>query len=257
VETSASSPLQVESSAPSPLRLSGERLQATAARAMIAPMASRPLAVIIETGTTKVFASALDWPGWCRSARTDEGALEALATYAPRFAPVARRAGLAFPATVADTLDVVERLTGDATTDFGAPSIAAKAEGVRLTAAPARRLSTVVSAAWAEFDEIAAKAPAQLRKGPRGGGRDRDKMIDHVLGAESGYARKLGIRLKAPQVGDDAAIDELREAILSVIGSPTEAAQVVPKGWTTAYAARRIAWHALDHAWEMQDRTER
>jgi hypothetical protein len=26
--------------------------------------------------------------------------------------------------------------------------------------------------------------------------------------------------------------------------------------WPPAYAARRIAWHALDHAWEIEDRSE-
>ncbi len=219
-------------------------------------MARKALPVVVEAGTTKVFASALDWPGWCRSGRTEEAALEALAAYAPRFAPVARRAKLTFPAGIADTLDLVERLTGDATTNFGAPSITAEAERVRLTPAPARRLSTVLSAAWAELDHIAGRTPPHLRKGPRGGGRDRDKMLDHVYGSEAGYARKIGVRLPAPAVGDTAAITELRTAILAVIGAPTDAGPVTPNGWTTAYAARRLAWHALDHAWEMQDRAE-
>jgi hypothetical protein len=217
-------------------------------------MARKPLAVIVETGTAKVFASALDWPGWCRAGRREENALEALATYAPRYAAVAAKTGLAFAPAIADDLSVVERLTGDATTNFGAPSVAAAAEQVRLTAAPARRLATLVNAAWAVLDEIAAVSPAELRKGPRGGGRDRDKMLDHVLGAEAAYARKIGIRHKQPALGDDTAIEELREALLAVIGSPTDAGPVGPNGWSTAYAARRIAWHALDHAWEMQDR---
>jgi hypothetical protein len=219
-------------------------------------MAAKPLKVIVETGSSKVFASALDWPGWCRSGRTEEVALENLANYAPRFKSVARRAGLPFPATVADTLTVVEQFPGDATTNFGAPSITAEAERVRLTAAPARRLATVVSAAWSELDAIAAVTPPHLRKGPRGGGRDRDKMLDHLLGAESGYARLIGLKFKQPAIDDEAAITELREAILEVIGAPSDGNPVREKGWTTAYAARRIAWHALDHAWEMQDRTE-
>jgi hypothetical protein len=133
-------------------------------------------------------------------------------------------------------------------------TVAAKLEQVRLTAAPARRLAGLVEAAWGALDDIAGDTPAELRKGPRGGGRDRDKMLDHVLGAETAYARKLGIRHRQPQLGDDPAIEELRAAILAVIGAPTEAGPAVEKGWTTAYAARRIAWHALDHAWEMQDR---
>ena len=132
-------------------------------------MARKPLAVIVETGTAKVFASALDWPGWCRSGRHEENALEALATYAPRYAAVAAKAGLAFAPAIADDLAVVEHLTGDATTNFGAPSVAAAAEQVRLTAAPARRMAGLVSAAWAVLDEIAAVSPPELRKGPRGG----------------------------------------------------------------------------------------
>src|SRR5262245_51463412 len=219
-------------------------------------MARKPLAVIVETGTAKVFASALDWPGWCRSGRHEATALEALVTYAPRYAAVAVKAGLAFAPTIADTMTVVEHLTGDATTNFGAPSVPAAAEQIRLTAAPARRLAALVGAAWAVLDEIAAGSPSELRKGPRGGGRDRDKMLAHVLDSEAAYARKLGVRLKPPALGDDTAIEELREAILAVIGAATDAGPAVPNGWSTAYTARRIAWHALDHAWEMQDRAE-
>jgi hypothetical protein len=222
---------------------------------MIARMARKPLTVIVETGTTRVFASALDWPGWCRAARTEEAALEALATYAPRFAPVAERAGLAFPSTIADTFEIVERVPGDASTNFGVPGKPARAEDAKVTAARAGRLSTVVSAAWATLEEIAAVTPPELRKGPRGGGRDRDKMLDHVVGAETMYARKLGVKMRQPEFDDAAAVGELREAILAVIGAPS-AGPVVEKGWPPAYVARRIAWHALDHAWEMQDRTE-
>ena len=44
---------------------------------------------------------------------------------------------------------------------------------------------------------------------------------------------------------------ELREAIAAVVGGPSDGSPVVPNGWTTRYAARRIAWHVLEHAWEM------
>ena len=30
----------------------------------------------------------------------------------------------------------------------------------------------------------------------------------------------------------------------------------VEKGWLPRYAARRIAWHVLDHAWEIEDKSE-
>lgn len=112
------------------------------------------------------------------------------------------------------------------------------------------------TARWPTFDEIAAASPAELRKGPRGGGRNRDQLIGHVIGADAAYARKLGVKRKQPAIGDIAGIEELREAIAAVVGAPSDGAPVVPGGWTTRYAARRIAWHVLEHAWEMQDRPD-
>jgi hypothetical protein len=224
-------------------------------------MPSRRIAVCLEVSPKQAVASALDWPGWCRAGRDEGAALEALASYAGRYAPVAGQAGVSFGATV--VFDVVERVPGGPATAFAAPEcrrpfpqITAEAERAAVTPAAARRLAGLVTAAWAAFDEIAAASPAELRKGPRGGGRDRDKLIDHVIGAETAYARKLGVKLKQPATGDIAAIEQLRAAIAAVVGAPSDGSPVVPGGWTTRYAARRIAWHVLEHAWEMQDRAE-
>src|SRR6266540_639733 len=214
----------------------------------------RPTAVFLEVGSKRVFACALDWPGWCRAGKDEELALAALAAYAPRYAVVPERAGIAYPARVGENLEVVERLPGSATTDFGAPGEIAGADAERTTRAQAERLTALVVASWAAFDRVRAGAPAALRKGPRGGGRDRDKMVDHVLGAETAYARKLGIRHRQPAIGDAAAIADLRTAIIAVLREPSDGTPLVPKGWPVRYAARRIAWHVLDHAWEMEDR---
>jgi hypothetical protein len=212
-------------------------------------------AVFLEVGKKRVFAGALDWPGWARAGRDEELALEALAAYAPRYAVVPEQAGIAFPARVAERLEVVERLPGSATTEFGAPGEIAGADATRTTRAQAQRLAALVQASWTVFDRIRAGAPASLRKGPRGGGRDRDKMVDHVLGAEAGYARKLGIKHSQPAIDDRAAIAALREAIVEVLRAPSDGSPPVPKGWPPRYAARRIAWHVLDHGWEMEDRS--
>ena len=85
--------------------------------------------VSIERGTKRVFAWAIEWPGWCRSGRTEEAALEALVEYGPRYARVVGRRKLGFlsPAVLGD-LRVVERLEGNATTDFGAPGVAPRAD---------------------------------------------------------------------------------------------------------------------------------
>jgi hypothetical protein len=211
--------------------------------------------VYIESGPKLSFACAYDWPGWCRSAKEEKAALERLAVYAPRYAPVATKAKLPFDPRE-NPFRVVERIKGSANTDFGVPHEIAKRDTAPLAAAEAKRLAMLLNAAWAVFDEVAANAPAELRKGPRGGGRDRDKMIDHVLGAEGAYIRKLGLRLPAPGRGDRAAIRAFRKAINEVLGKPSNGKPLVEKGWPQRYAARRIAWHALDHAWEMQDRSD-
>jgi hypothetical protein len=211
--------------------------------------------VYLELGQKKVFASALAWPGWCRSARSEEAALDALAAYVPRYAVIAARAGLPFPTGASPRFDVIERLAGGGGTDFGVPDRIAAADGEEVTPAIATRQASLVRAAWEIFDEVAAATPEELRKGPRGGGRDRDKIIDHVLGSETGYARQLGIKRPQAQLGDWPAIEALREEILTVLGTPNDGTPPSGNGWPTRYAARRIAWHVLDHTWEMQDRT--
>jgi hypothetical protein len=212
--------------------------------------------VYLEVGSKKVFACALDWPGWCRSAKTEEGALEVLGDYAARYAPVPAKAGVRFPKSAGAGFEVVERLKGSTTTDFGVPAEAASADGARLTQAGAERLAVLVEASWAFLDRMVAGAPSALRKGPRGGGRDRDKMVDHVLGAESSYIRKLGLRYRQPAIDDVRGVAEVREAILEVLRAARTPAPDLEKGWPYRYAARRIAWHALDHAWEIEDRSE-
>jgi len=90
---------------------------------------------------------------------------------------------------------------------------------------------------------------AELRRGPRGGGRDRDGIVDHVAEAELSYARKLGISL-----GSD--LDANRSAIATVLAAASDGSSPVANGWPPRYAARRIAWHVLDHAWRSRTRAE-
>jgi hypothetical protein len=203
--------------------------------------------VYLEVGSKRVFAGALDWPGWIRSGKDEQLALAALAAAAERYAQVARAAGFT-PPRKTDEFDVVERVKGNATTDFGAPGLPAKADSKPLTAKEAERQRALLEAGWKTLDKVVAGAPAELRKGPRGGGRDRDAIVEHVLGAESAYAPKLGLKLKQPSAADARAVAAFRAAILAGL----EAGQ---GPWPSRYAARRIAWHVLDHAWEIEDRS--
>jgi hypothetical protein len=50
------------------------------------------------------------------------------------------------------------------------------------------------------------------------------------------------------------AVKELREALLASIRGDGGVPDIPDNGRPPAYMARRIAWHTLDHAWEMQDR---
>ena len=214
---------------------------------------AKPIPVYIESGAKKVFACAIDFPGWCRSGKDEQAALEALASYAPRYAEVAKLAKAAFPSKAVE-LEVVERVKGKGATDFGVPHEIPKADAEPLTARQAARQVELMRAAWAVLDRVARAAPAELRKGPRGGGRDRDKMLGHVLGAEAAYARHLGIRHPEPELGDTTAIRALRDDLAQALSGASDGSPLRPKGWPPRYAFRRISWHVLDHAWEMQDR---
>jgi hypothetical protein len=198
-----------------------------------------PTRVSLEIGKTWVFASALDWPGWCRRGKGEEGAIDALLEYADRYAAIAG------PGFEPGAVHVVGRTPGDATTDFGAPSSWGEWDAGALPSDEAERLGGLLTACWDRFDEIAAGAPGELRKGPRGGGRDRDPIVGHVREAERSYGRKLGVR-----VPPRTPWPEQREELLTALraGAPGGA-------WPARYGFRRVAWHVTDHAWEIQDKS--
>lgn len=210
------------------------------------------IGVFIEAGKTRVFASALDWPGWARRAKTEELAVEALADYLPRYVSIVRLAGLEPPE---GELVIAERHPGLAkNADFGALGEIAESETAALPAGEGARLASLLEAAWSAFDEVAAEAPATLRKGPRGGGRDTEQIVSHVQGAEIMYARKLGLPREKVQAGPEGwAL--LRAQIGAGLRDP-ETLVMPPNGWPLRYGARRIAWHVLDHLWEIEDKSE-
>ena len=207
-----------------------------------------PTRVFLEVGDKRVFASAADWPGWCRSGRDEAAALAALADYEPRYRPVAKAAGHPLPAGAGENLKVEERVKGNATTEFGAPGIPVPAESRPFAKGELDRQAALLQACWDAFDRIAAKAPAELRKGPRGGGRDRDQVVEHVLSAEASYARKLAIKPAQPNASDRAAVKAFRDELLDAFAAGQGT-------WPARYMARRVAWHVLDHAWEIEDRS--
>jgi hypothetical protein len=217
---------------------------------------TKPVGVSIEATPKKSFATAVDWPGWSRSAKAEALAIETLASYAERYGPVARLAGEALDDPDRLELDVVERTEGGASTEFGVPGNVTKHDRRPVSAREAERLARLVDAAWQTFDKVAKGAPSDLRKGPRGGGRNTSKIVDHVLGSDHAYAREMGLRLPPPDPADRATVDALRAAMIDVLRQKSDGSPLAGRKWTTRYAAHRIAWHALDHAWEIEDRSD-
>lgn len=219
-------------------------------------------AIYLEQGPRRTFACAVDWPGWCRVARGDDAAVTTLAAYADRYAVVAGEAGVAFPFAGADAdavaaqLTVVEHVEGSGGTDFGAPLAVPELDGEPLDADTAERHADLVAAAWRVFDAVVAGAPATLRKGPRGGGRDRDEIVVHVAEAERSYARSVGVHYTPTQFGQAGGQAAMRAELIEVLRAARDGAPPGGKGWPPRYAARRIAWHVLDHAWEIEDKSD-
>jgi hypothetical protein len=196
----------------------------------------------LETGSTWVFASAVDWPGRCRRGKGEEGAVAALLAYADRYGRVAG------PTFRPGPPEVIGRVEGNATTDFGAPGVAGDWDDEPLDAGETSRLVQLLRASWEAFDAATAGAPAVLPKGPRGGGRDRDGIVAHAQEAERSYARKVGLRVP-PRTPWSEQRERIADTLLEAGPGPTT------KGWTPRYFIRRAAWHVLDHAWELEDKS--
>lgn len=219
--------------------------------------------VYVEVGKKRVFAGALGWPGWSRSGKDEAEALEALYAYGRRYGQAIAAAGLGFePPETAAGFNVVERLKGNAGTDFGAPSLPPTEDDRPVSEQELRDLLALLEAAWGAFDAAAAAAEGKtLTTGPRGGGRDREKMMGHVLEAELAYLRQLGGKVKLEEAaGVQENFARLRAAVRETLAAAArgEVAAEGPRGgkrWTPRYFVRRAAWHVLDHAWEMEDRT--
>jgi hypothetical protein len=218
--------------------------------------------VYLETGSVRTFAGAVDWPGWCRSGRDEISALAALANYAPRYSRALSAVQIEFQTPVeVDEFSVIERLPGNATTDYGSPGAAPTFDAQPLDETELRRFQSILKACWLTLDaaEEAAKG-TELRKGPRGGGRDLDAIVHHVLLAECAYLGRLGWKIEFDEKSDpDHEKLRIRQAVLDAI-TPENMAAVPPAGprggirWKPRYFVRRVAWHILDHAWEIEDR---
>mgnify|MGYP001822081468 CR=1 FL=1 len=212
--------------------------------------------VMVERGKKKrIVASAFDWPGWDRSTTLGGDVLAVLDTYRHRFAKVAELAGYGREFSRLGALEVVEQVEGIGMTDYyGVSGRTATAERGSMTEADLGRKLALLRASWSTFDDTAARVSAELRKGPRGGGRERDRIIQHVNGAEiHEFAPKVGVKVSLETRDDPEALSAYRDDFADAIrghhvrGEPA-------RSWAVQFLIRRCAWQMLDHAWELEDR---
>jgi hypothetical protein len=218
-----------------------------------------PVRTVIEHGTKdkRSVAFSLDWPGWSRGAKTAELALETLESYRDRYRPVADLAGMSREFDAAGPLEVVEDKVGTGSTDFWGISFSPSAtEQGPMGEAEFERAITLLRAAWAFFDGVAARVSPEMRKGPRGGGRDRDRIISHTIRTESeDFAGRVGLRIPEGAALTPDGLQQHRKAYVEAMRAYNAGEfERLMRSWTLPFLIRHSAYHTLDHACEMEDK---
>jgi len=214
--------------------------------------------VVVERGPKgkKSVVFAIDWPGWCRGAKTPELALELLESYRARYRPVAELAGLAREYGAAGAIEVVEDKVGNSSTDFWGISFSpSDHDREPMDEADLDRKLTLLRACWTYFDGVAARVSAEMRKGPRGGGRDRDVIIRHTVRTESeDFTKKVGLRVPERAALTPEGLREHRETYVAAMRAYNTGEGKRMRSWNLPFLIRHSAYHTMDHAWEMEDK---
>jgi hypothetical protein len=217
-----------------------------------------PVRTVVERGPKgkRAVAFAVDWPGWSRGAKTPELALELLESYRTRYGPVAAAAGLADEFGAGGRLKVVEDREGPGSTDFWGISFApCSLESEPMDDSELDRKIELLRACWGVFDGVAARVSAEMRKGPRAGGRDRDQIIRHTIRTESEeFAKRLGMRIPEGGALHPKALRDYREQYLATMRAYNAGEGKRMRSWNLPFLIRHSAFHTMDHAWEMEDK---
>lgn len=203
----------------------------------------------------KVVAVAPDWPGLERGAKTEDAVITRLQSYLPRYAQVAKLAGMEEEFAALTGVDIVERYTGNGSTDFWGISFAfSSIDHQPLSSEALERELALMQAGWAFFDGVRGRVSAEMQKGPRGGGRDRDHIVRHTLGVEMDWAEKVGVHiLDSTNLTDEKLLSAHRDAYCKAI-RVYHAEGKMARTWPLRFLIRHTAYHTLDHAWEMEDK---
>ena len=217
-----------------------------------------PVRTVVERGPKdkRAVAFGIDWPGWSRGAKSAELALEMLESYRERYRPIARLAGLANEFDGAGALEIVEDRVGTGSTDFWGISFSpSSTEHGPMTEAELERGIRLLRACWAFFDDVAARVSLEMRKGPRGGGRDRDRIIRHAIRTESeDFAKRLGLQVPEGDALTPKGLHDYRETYVATMRAYNAGEGKRMRSWNLPFLIRHSAFHTMDHAWEMQDK---
>ncbi len=108
---------------------------------------------------------------------------------------------------------------------------------------------------WSFFDALAARVSADMRKGPRGGGRDRHQIIRHTIRTESeDFAKRLGLRIPEEGALTPKGLRDYRETYVATMRAYNAGEGNRMRSWNLPFLIRHSAFHTMDHAWEMQDK---
>jgi hypothetical protein len=212
--------------------------------------------VTLEIGPKgkRVAAVAPDWPGLERGDKTGEAAVERLRSYVPRYFPVAKLAGMGIEFDSISDLEVVEQYQGTGSTDFWGISFAFSSfDQQPMSEEELERELALMQACWSFFDGVRSRVSAELQRGPRGGGRDRDRLVRHTLAAELDWAKGIGVSFPLDEVLNDENLKAYRHAYTSAIRAFHSEGKMARK-WPLRFLIRHTAYHTLDHAWEMEDK---
>jgi hypothetical protein len=215
--------------------------------------------VTLEIGPKgkKAVAVAPDWPGLERGATTGEAAIERLLSYVPRYASVAKLAEMETAFATTPVADVVEQYPGTGSTDFWGVSFAfSSIDQQAMSGEALERELTLMRACWAFFDDVRSRVSAEMQRGPRGGGRDRDRIVRHTFAAELDWAKMLGVLTPLEAMLTDEGLKAHRDAYCNAIRDYHSQGKLAGKmaKWPLRFLIRHTAYHTLDHAWEMEDK---
>jgi hypothetical protein len=218
-----------------------------------------PVRTVLESGpkAKRFVAFALDWPGWSRGAKGADLALETLESYRERYRPIAQIAGMAGEFEAAGPLEITEERVGTGSTDFWGISFSpSSTEHGPMSDAEFDRAVTLLRACWEFFDGVAARVSPEMRRGPRGGGRDRDRIIRHTIRNESEeFAKQVGIRIpEEAALSPDGLRQHRKDYIIAMRAYNAGEVTRKMRSWTLPFLIRHSAYHTLDHAWEMEDK---